>query len=96
MKITCNLCDSVLDTDTLKEGVMYYCSCKAVGIDILDGKRTRILAESDKVFTLDKDYTINGELHERKEDTANNKHVKTKSNNRRHASNTRFTEDTKR
>lgn len=93
MKITCNLCDSVLDTDTLKEGVMYYCSCKAVGIDILDGKRTRILAESDKVFTLDKDYTINGELHEGKDNRRNNKNVARKSNNTKSTNRTNNNKD---
>ncbi len=96
MKITCNKCGDTLNTEGLKQGIMYHCSCKAVSIDILNDDRVRILAESDKDFALDKDYTINGELHERKEDTGNNKHVKTKSSNRRHASNTRLNKDTKR
>lgn len=96
MKITCNKCNDTLNTEELKQGIMYHCSCHAVSIDILNDDRVRILAESDKDFTLDKDYTINGELYERKEDTGNNKYVKTKSSNRRYASNTRLNKDTKR
>ena len=96
MKITCNKCNDILNTEELKQGIMYHCSCNTVSIDILSNDRVRILAESDKDFTLDQDYAINGEFYERKKDTGNNKHVKTKSNNRRHASNTGFNEDTKR
>lgn len=96
MKITCNKCNDTLNTEELKQGIMYHCSCNTVSIDILSNDRVRILAESDKDFTLDKCYTINGELHERKDDTRNNIPAKTKSTNRRHDSNRNVNEDTKR
>ena len=96
MKITCNKCNDTLNTEELKQGIMYHCSCNTVSIDILSNDRVRILAESDKDFTLDQDYDINGELHERKDDTRNNIPVKTKSTNRRHDSDRNVNEDIKR